>query len=34
VSGSLQNLFNKHYATFVGVPNLGRLFLTKLTYSF
>jgi iron complex outermembrane receptor protein len=34
VSGSLQNLFNKHYATFVGVPNLGRLFLTKLTYTF
>ena len=34
VSGSLQNLLNKHYATFVGVPNLGRLFLTKLTYTF
>ena len=34
ISGSLQNAFNKHYATFVGVPNLGRLFLTKLTYSF
>ena len=33
VSASLQNLFNRHYATFVGVPNLGRLFLTKLTYT-
>lgn len=34
VSANLQNLANKHYATFVGVPNLGRLFLTKLTYTF
>lgn len=34
VSASLQNIANKHYATFVGVPNLGRLFLTKLTYTF
>jgi iron complex outermembrane receptor protein len=29
-----QNLFNKHYAQFVGVPRLGRLVLTKLTYTF
>ena len=33
-AGTLQNLFNKRYATFVGVPDLGRLFLTKLTYTF
>jgi hypothetical protein len=25
---------NKHYSTFVGVPNLGRLLLTKLSYTF
>ncbi len=34
ISASVQNLANKHYATFVGVPKLGRLFLTKLTYTF
>jgi outer membrane receptor for ferrienterochelin and colicins len=34
ISASVQNLTNKHYATFVGVPKLGRLFLTKLTYTF
>jgi outer membrane receptor for ferrienterochelin and colicins len=34
ISANLQNVANKHYATFVGVPNLGRLFLTKLTYTF
>ena len=34
ISASVQNLTNKHYATFVGVPRLGRLFLTKLTYTF
>jgi outer membrane receptor for ferrienterochelin and colicins len=33
-SANLQNLANKHYATFVGVPKLGRMFLTKLTYTF
>jgi outer membrane receptor protein involved in Fe transport len=34
ISLNVQNLFNKHYATFVGVPNLGRLVLTKLSYTF
>lgn len=34
ISASVQNLTNKHYATFVGVPKIGRLFLTKLTYTF
>lgn len=34
ISVNVQNLFNSHYATFVGVPNLGRLFLTKLSYTF
>ncbi|HTL06379.1 MAG TPA: TonB-dependent receptor [Gemmatimonadales bacterium] len=34
LTASLQNLFNKHYATFVGVPNLGRLLLTKVSYTF
>jgi outer membrane receptor for ferrienterochelin and colicins len=33
-SASLQNVLNRHYATFVGVPNLGRMLLTKLTYTF
>lgn len=33
-TANVQNLFNKHYATFVGVPNLGRLLLTKLSYTF
>ena len=33
-SANLQNLFNKHYATFVGVPRMGRVLLTKLTYTF
>jgi iron complex outermembrane receptor protein len=33
-SAALQNVLNKHYSTFVGVPNLGRLLLTKLTYTF
>lgn len=33
-SASLQNVANKHYSTFVGVPNLGRLLLTKLSYTF
>ncbi len=33
-SVNLQNLFNKHYATFVGVPRMGRVLLTKLTYTF
>jgi outer membrane receptor for ferrienterochelin and colicins len=34
ITANLQNVANKHYATFVGIPNLGRLFLTKLTYTF
>ncbi|HEV8357339.1 MAG TPA: TonB-dependent receptor [Gemmatimonadales bacterium] len=34
VSANVQNLLNRHYSTFVGVPNLGRLFLTKLAYTF
>jgi len=34
ITANLQNVANKHYATFVGVPNLGRLLLTKLTYTF
>lgn len=34
ISASVQNVANKHYATFVGVPRLGRLFLTKITYTF
>jgi len=34
LTASAQNLLNRHYATFVGVPNLGRLVLTKLTYTF
>jgi iron complex outermembrane receptor protein len=29
-----QNLFNENYATFVGIPQLGRLVLTKLQYEF
>jgi iron complex outermembrane receptor protein len=33
-SANVQNLLNKHYATFVGVPRLGRVLLTKLTYTF
>lgn len=33
-SVNVQNLFNKHYATFVGVPNLGRFVLTKVSYTF
>jgi outer membrane receptor for ferrienterochelin and colicins len=34
ITASVQNLFNKHYAAFVGVPNLGRLLLTKISYTF
>jgi hypothetical protein len=29
-----QNIFNENYATFVGIPQLGRLVLTKLQYEF
>jgi Outer membrane receptor proteins, mostly Fe transport len=34
ISLNVQNLLNKHYATFVGVPNLGRFLLTKVSYTF
>ncbi|MGH7561196.1 MAG: TonB-dependent receptor [Gemmatimonadales bacterium] len=34
VAASLQNVFNKKYASFVGVPRIGRLFLTKISYTF
>jgi outer membrane receptor for ferrienterochelin and colicins len=34
ITASVQNLLNKHYAAFVGVPNLGRLVLTKISYTF
>jgi iron complex outermembrane receptor protein len=30
----VQNLFNENYATFVGIPQLGRVVLTKLQYTF
>jgi hypothetical protein len=30
---SVTNVFNKGYATFVGVPKLGRLVLTKISYT-
>lgn len=34
ISATVTNLFNKAYATFVGVPKLGRLVLTKVSYTF
>jgi iron complex outermembrane receptor protein len=34
LSVNVQNLLNKKYATFVGVPNLGILGITKVTYTF
>jgi outer membrane receptor for ferrienterochelin and colicins len=34
LSVNVQNLLNKHYSTFVGVPNLGRFLLTKVSYTF
>jgi iron complex outermembrane receptor protein len=34
LSVNVQNLFNKKYATFVGVPNLGILAITKVRYEF
>ena len=34
LSVNVQNLFDKKYATFVGVPNLGILAITKVTYTF
>jgi iron complex outermembrane receptor protein len=34
ITATVQNVFNKAYATFVGVPQLGRLFLSKVSYTF
>jgi iron complex outermembrane receptor protein len=34
IAATVQNVFNKKYSTFIGVPRLGRLLLTKLTYTF
>jgi outer membrane receptor for ferrienterochelin and colicins len=34
LSFNVQNLFNKHYSTFVGLPNLGRFLLTKVSYTY
>jgi outer membrane receptor for ferrienterochelin and colicins len=34
LSVNVQNLLNKKYATFVGVPNLGILAITKVSYTF
>jgi outer membrane receptor protein involved in Fe transport len=34
ISLNVQNLFNKHYSTFVGLPNLGRFLLTKVSYTY
>ena len=31
---NVQNLLNKNYQTFVGLPQLGRLIMTRLTYTF
>ncbi|MBL8987842.1 MAG: TonB-dependent receptor [Gemmatimonadetes bacterium] len=34
VSVSVNNVLNKAYATFVGVPQMGRLIMTKVSYTF
>ncbi|HET9275557.1 MAG TPA: TonB-dependent receptor, partial [Gemmatimonadales bacterium] len=34
VAASLQNVFNTKVAAFVGVPRIGRLLLTKVSYTF
>jgi iron complex outermembrane receptor protein len=34
ITASVTNLFNKGYATFVGVPKIGRLVLTRVSYTF
>jgi outer membrane receptor protein involved in Fe transport len=34
LSLSVQNVFNKGYVTFVGVPTIGRLVLSKVSYTF
>ena len=34
ISLIVENALNNHYATFIGVPRLGRLVMTKLQYTF
>jgi iron complex outermembrane receptor protein len=34
LSANIQDLLNKHYSTFVGVPRIGRVILTRLTWAF
>lgn len=34
LSVNVQNLLNTHYSTFVGLPNLGRFLLTKVSYTY
>jgi iron complex outermembrane receptor protein len=34
MSLSINNLFDKGYATFVGVPKIGRLIMSKVSYTF
>ena len=34
LSLSVNNIFNHSYATFVGVPKLGRMVVSKLSYTF
>lgn len=34
LSVNVQNLFNAHYSTFVGLPYLGRFLLTKVSYTY
>jgi hypothetical protein len=31
---SINNVLNHSYATFVGVPKIGRLVMTKVSYTF
>ena len=34
ISASVSNLFDKPYSTFVGVPRIGRLVMTKISHTF
>ena len=34
ITATVNNVFDHAYATFVGVPKLGRLLLTKVSYTF
>ena len=34
ISASINNVFNRAYASFVGVPKIGRLVMTKVSYTF